>query len=223
MLRIRSLCSCGLAGKPCSLSVSSSPGRPLRCFASGGGQTAVWPLMATMFSTYGSSTWVGNGQPSARKHANSALLANATITLSGPVSNGAWVRRRSSSRHSEMVAPERSSRAYNGRWLASSRNSKSTCQIVRKRRRQSVDDAPELADIIVVLVVHDDVCKAALEQLLEALLRPGRLYVDVLRGFDVVVALVWVPHHLHPSGLRQLRSFTFGAPRRKVDFLRHRP
>src|SRR5262249_49661628 len=105
-----------------------------------------------------------------------------------------------------MVAPERSSRAYMhtgiGRRLASSRYSKSTCQIVLKCRRQSVDDASESADIIVVLVVHDAVRKADLEQLFETLLRPGRQHhLGVFRRSHVVVALLLVPHQVGPKGL----------------------
>src|SRR5262249_18730120 len=68
---------------------------------------------------------------------------------------------------------------------------------------------PEPADIVMVIVVHDAVREAELEQLLKGFLRPGRLYIDVLRGLYIEISLLRVPHYLGPKGLSLFRGGFF--------------
>src|SRR5262249_104429 len=64
-------------------------------------------------------------------------------------------------------------------------------------------------NIVMVLVVHDAVREAELEQLLKGFLRPGRLYIDVLRGLYIEVSLLRVPYYLGPKGLSLFRGGFF--------------
>src|SRR5262245_21602371 len=96
-----------------------------------------------------------------------------------------------------------------GQWFSSCRNSKSQCQISRKRTKLLGKPA-ELFDIIVLRAADDLVGKAKLQQLADIqVLGPIRVSVNAFSDGHVVVASVSIPAQLHPLRFGQL----VGCPR----------
>src|SRR5262245_9260305 len=93
-----------------------------------------------------------------------------------------------------------------GQWSASCRNSKSQCQISRKRSKL-LGKAAELHDIGVLRRTDDLVGETELQELFDVqVIRPHRLGVDSFGNGHVVIAAVAVPTELNPLFSGQLIS-----------------